>query len=209
MTFPLKDSLTEAGVESGLRAVIRDGLASHAMVTFTGGVFLVAFALKLGASNLVIGLLAAIPPLAQLIQIPSIYFVEKYRVRRVISVYASSFSRIFWLLIALIPLLFSIEAGLTVLIVALILISAFGAVSNSSWNCWMRDLVPQDRLGSFYSKRMSLAMALGIPLSLGAGVYIDYWKKLLPNYELFGYSILFFCGICCGYAWRLLHSHHT
>ena len=51
------------------------------MVTLTGGVFLVAFALKLEASNTIIGLLAAIPPLAQLIQIPAIYLVEKYRVR--------------------------------------------------------------------------------------------------------------------------------
>ena len=49
------------------------------MLTITGGVFLVTFALKMVASNLVIGLLAAIPPLAQLIQIPSVYLVEKYR----------------------------------------------------------------------------------------------------------------------------------
>jgi len=34
--------------------------------------------LKLGASNTVIGLLAAIPALAQLVQIPSIYLVENY-----------------------------------------------------------------------------------------------------------------------------------
>jgi len=56
-----------------------DGLTTQAIATLTGGVFLVAFALKLGASNLVIGILAAIPPLGQLIQIPAIYIVEKYR----------------------------------------------------------------------------------------------------------------------------------
>jgi len=68
--FPVRDTLTEEEFQSGLRSVIKDGLASQTMVTLTGGVFLVAFALKLGASNLVIGLLAAIPPLTQLIQIP-------------------------------------------------------------------------------------------------------------------------------------------
>jgi len=76
---------------------------------------------------MVIGLLAAIHPLAQLIQIPSIYLVEKYRVRRAICVYATASSRIFWLFIALIPFLFSIEAGLTFLMVALLLHAAFGA----------------------------------------------------------------------------------
>lgn len=96
MAFTVKDTLTEEEVQSGLRAVIKDGLASQAMVTFTGGAFLVAFALKLGASNLMIGLLAAIPPLMELVQIPSIYLVEKVRNRRVISVYASASSRTMW-----------------------------------------------------------------------------------------------------------------
>ena len=101
MTFTVKDTLTETEVQSGLRAVIRDGLASQVMVTFTGGVFLVAYALKLGASNVTIGLLAAIPPLTQLIQIPSILLVERIRKRRLISMLGSASSRIFWLLQAL------------------------------------------------------------------------------------------------------------
>jgi len=146
MRFSVKDTLTDQEIQSGLRSVVKDGLASQAMVTLTGGAFLVAFALKLGASNLVIGLLAAIPPLMQLLQIPSIYLVEKYRLRRAISVYASGLARVFWLLIALIPFLFSFETGLTVLIVALFLHSAFGAIGGTSWNSWMRDL--DQRTGS-------------------------------------------------------------
>jgi hypothetical protein len=66
MQFAAKDTLTEEEVQSGLRAVIRDGMASTAMATLTGGPFLVAFALKLGASNLVIGLMAAISPQAKM-----------------------------------------------------------------------------------------------------------------------------------------------
>jgi len=198
MKFTVKDTLTEEEIQAGLKTVIKDGLTTQTMVSLTGGVFLVAFALKLGASNLIIGLLAAIPALAQLIQIPSIYLVEKYRVRRAISVYASASSRLFWLLIAFIPFLFSIKAGLTFLIAAILLNAIFTAVSTCSWNSWMRDLVPKERLGSFFSKRMSLATGLGIPLSLGAGIYLDYWKKLWPNYELYGYSVLFFLGFLAG-----------
>ncbi len=80
MRFTVKDTLTEEEIQSGLGAVIKDGLTTQTMVTLTGGVFLVAFALKLEASNTIIGLLAAIPPLAQLIQIPAIYLVETYRI---------------------------------------------------------------------------------------------------------------------------------
>jgi len=198
MKFTVKDTLTEEETKSGLNSVIKDGLASQSMATFTGGVFLVAFALKLGASNVVIGLLAAIPPLMQLLQIPSIYLVEKIRIRRTICVYASMVSRIFWLLIALIPFLFSFETGLFILVVVMVLNSAFSAASNCSWNSWLRDLVPQDQLGSFFSRRMRLSMGLGIVLSLVAGVYIDYWKKLFPDNELYGYSILFSFGFLAG-----------
>ena len=51
MGFVVKDTLTEEEIQSGLRNVIKDGLTSQTTGTLTGGVFLVAFALKLGASN--------------------------------------------------------------------------------------------------------------------------------------------------------------
>jgi MFS family permease len=196
--FAVKDNLTDDEIRYGLRNVIKDGLTSQAMGTLTGGVFLVAFALKLGASNMVIGLLAAIPFLAQLIQIPSIYLIEKYRSRRAICVYSSALSRMFWLLIAAIPFLFPIETGLMVLITALILQSAVGGIGGCCWNSWMRDLVPSDRLGSFFSKRMSFAALLGSFLSLAAAFYIDKWENLFPEHKLYSYSVLFFLGFLAG-----------
>ena len=51
MRFAVKDTLTEEEIQSGLRAVIKDGLTTQMMVTLTGGMFLVSFALKLGACN--------------------------------------------------------------------------------------------------------------------------------------------------------------
>jgi hypothetical protein len=62
MTLRPQDSLSEEEREKGLGYVIKDGLSSQAMSTLTGGVFLVALALSLGASNKTIGLLASIPP---------------------------------------------------------------------------------------------------------------------------------------------------
>jgi MFS family permease len=57
----MREELTPEEIDSGLRYLIKDGLASQALATLTGGAFLVAFALQLGASNYHIGLLAAIP----------------------------------------------------------------------------------------------------------------------------------------------------
>jgi hypothetical protein len=112
------------------------------MSTFTGGAFLVAFALKLGASNYVIGLMAAIPALAQFIQIPSIYLVERIRNRRAIAVVASGVDRFFWLFIAAIPFLVSHEIGLILVLIAILLHSCLSEITNCAWNSSMRDLVP-------------------------------------------------------------------
>jgi MFS family permease len=192
------DALTEEQVNSGLSYVIKDGIASQAMGILTGGAFLVAFAVKLGASNLVIGLLAAIGPLSQLLQLPAIFLVEKARNRRAITVLAAALSRLCWLLVALIPFVFGAKIGLAILLLAMILAGALGAIGGCSWNSWMRDLIPQSILGSFFSKRMRIATGVGIALSILAAVYLDYWKKLLPDYEVQGYSILFFVGFLAG-----------
>jgi MFS family permease len=195
MDFKAKDRLTEAEINSGLKSTIREGLATQAMVTFSSGIFLVAFAIQLGASNFTIGLLAAIPPLSQLVQIPSIYLVEKYRRRRPICFSVTIVNRLFLLLIALIPFLFRGKMALAVLVWALVMHAAIGSISLCSWNSWMRDLVPRGILGTFFARRLSYQTALGVILSLAAGVFIDYWGSLHYSEPVYAYSILF------GLAW--------
>ena len=199
MRFPVKEKLSPEEMEAGLKTVIKDGIAAQVMVSLTMGVFLVAFALKLGASNTTIGLLAAIPSLAQLTQIPAIYFVERVRNRRAISVYIFTVARLLWFPIGLIPFFFlPPKTALFFLIVAILIRSSLVAVGSASWNSWMRDLVPADRLGSFFSKRLTLMTAIAIPLSLAGGYYIDFWKKIFPSLELQAYSMLFFAGGAVG-----------
>jgi MFS family permease len=198
MWFKVDDELTDRQVRSGLAYIIKDGVASQAMGVLTGGAFLVAFAIKLGASNMVIGLLAAVGPLAQLLQLPSIFLVEKVRNRRAVTVVTAGLGRICWLLIAAIPFLFAPRVGIFVLLVSVAAASAFGAASGCSWNSWMRDIIPQNILGSFFSKRMTIAAGVGVALSVLAAAYLDYWKKLFADRELQGYSILFAAGAAAG-----------
>jgi len=198
MWFKVEDNLTDEQIHSGLRWITRDGIASQSMVTFTSGAFLIAFAIKLGASNFEIGLLAAIGPLSQLVQLPAIFLVEKFRNRRAICVITATLSRLCWLFIALVPFLFAPNLGLFLVSWAIVLNSVFGAISGCSWNSWMRDLVPQDILGAFFSRRMRIAITVGIVLSLMAAAHLDVWKKFFPDWELGGYSVLFFCGFIAG-----------
>ncbi len=198
MWFKAEEALNEDQVQVALKNIIRDGVASQAMGILTGGAFIIAFAVKLGASNFVIGLLAAIGPLAQLLQLPSIFIVEKVRNRRLITVVAAALSRLCWLMIALSPFIFPAKIAIAVLLILLAAVSAFGAVSGCSWNSWMRDLIPENVMGSFFSKRMRISTGVGIALSILAAMYLDFWKKQFANQELAGYSILFFLGFAAG-----------
>jgi len=193
-----KETLTEDDIKKGLSFIIRDGLATQAMVTLTSGIFLVAFGLQLGASNTVIGLLAAIPPLAELIQMPAISIVENVRNRRLICVCASIVARLFWIVIAFIPFFFGPTAAVPVLIISLVLYGSISAISHCSWNSWMRDFVPQDILGSFFSRRMSLSLALGIVLSLVASTIIDFIQRNPAYPPGTAYSVIFIGGFIAG-----------
>ncbi len=190
--------LSEEDYKKGLRAVIMDGVMSHLMTVLTGGVFLVGMGLKLGASNFQIGLLAAVPALTQLIQLPAIYLVEKIRKRRWITVTAALVSRFAWLFVALIPFLFSASLGLGLLIGCLFFHFMVGGIASCSWHSWMRDFVPEHQMGSFFSNRLRIATMLGVVFSFLAGFFIDWWKVRFPEFELYGYSFLFALGFVVG-----------
>lgn len=71
MGFQPEENLTDAEIQTGLQYIIGDGIASQTMGALTGGAFLIAFAVKPGASNLVMGLLAfSVEEVKQMISFP-------------------------------------------------------------------------------------------------------------------------------------------
>lgn len=196
--FRPQDDIKGEEIEKGLQAVVKDGLASQAMSTLTGGAFLVDFALLLGASNFFIGVLAAIPALTQLIQIPATFLVEKTRRRKLIVAGGAFASRIFLLLFALIPFLFSPPRRITALSLTILFHSACNSLVSCSWSSWMRDFIPENILGSFFSRRMALSYSLGATLGLVGAFYLDFWKRSFFD-PLTGYSLLFLGGVVAGF----------
>jgi MFS family permease len=163
------------------------------MDTLTSGAFLVAFALLLGASNTVVGLLAAVSPLAQLLQILAIYLVERTASRKALVVRNSVLSRISWLVIAVIPWLVATEQRVPVLLMCLFVYYGLGSISACGYNPWIRDFVPQDIMGRFFGKCMTISTAAGAVIALAAGVGIEMGKWSVPS-QFVPYSVLFLLG---------------
>jgi MFS family permease len=181
-----------------LRLVLFDALASEAMGTLTTGVFLVGFAVALGADNFAIGVLAAVPFFAQLLQIPAVLLVERWRVRRDICVFSTAIGRAFLVGAAAAPLIDG-PLGIKVLIASLAIYQGMAAIAGCAWNSWMRDLVPSSEHGRFFGRRTAATTALSVVAALSGGAIIDLWKSYMPEYAVFGYSLLFLVSAFVGY----------
>src|SRR5580658_7450369 len=97
--------MSASGLDRTFRLVLYDALASEAMGTLTTGVFLAGFMVQLGATNLAIGLLAAVPFAVQFLQLPAVVLVERIRARRAISAWSAGIGRSFLLVAAAVPFL--------------------------------------------------------------------------------------------------------
>lgn len=186
--------LDDQQVQSGLKYFIREGLATEAMATLTGGTFLVAMAVLLKASNFQIGLLAALPTLTNVFQLLSIWLLQKYKNRRAISVICSLFGRIPLFIIGLMPFLFSNGTNISALLFFLFFHYFFASVSGASWNSWIKDLIPEKILGSYFSRKARITQILNVTLSLAVAMFIDYIKSYYPQYELVAYAGMFIAG---------------
>ncbi len=196
--FSPKATISERDVSSGTRLITLEGIASLGFFSITTSGFLTAFALTLGANNLQIGILAAIPFLTQPLQIPAILLVERLRRRKAIASLAYLLAQLVWVPIALIPVFIDVpSAGAVSLLLGLMAIrSAVTAVSTCAWNSWLKDLIPQAILGRVMGLRLALAGVAAMVFGLGAALFVDYWiRNRAAADEPLGYVYVLLFGI--------------
>ncbi|HSW57319.1 MAG TPA: MFS transporter [Dehalococcoidales bacterium] len=195
--FEPKAALTNKETAHGLRMLTLEGMTSAGFTSITTSGLLAAFALALGANNMQIGILAAIPFLMQLLQIPAILLVERLRRRKAIAVTTWFVAQLFWFPMALIPFFFEVPsaAAISALLVLLAIRGVFSAVTNCSWNSWIRDLVPQAILGRFFSRRLALSTAMAAVYGLAAAFFVDYWRgQAGEESSIMGYTYVLLFG---------------
>lgn len=148
------ETVTAEDLARGERALVKDAAWATTAGALYGGVILVGFALELGATPMVIGLLAAIPFLAQVSQLAAITLIERVRQRRRITLLAVTVARTLILSLALIPFVEGQPLQLSLLVAAQAAISLAGAVGGCAFNSWVHDVVPREGLGRLFSRRL-------------------------------------------------------
>ena len=188
--------------------MIWEGVASIGFTSITGSGFLAAFALALGANNFQIGVLAALPFVMQPLQIPAILLVERLRRRKAIAVPSWMLAQLLWFPIALIPVFMDIpgSGAVSVLLGLIGMRGVLSALTNCSWNGWVRDLVPQEVLARYFSRRLAFATAAAAVFGLAASFFVDFWRGQLPSEEsIYGYTyVMLFGALFLGLASPIL-----
>ncbi|MFC1999819.1 MFS transporter [Chloroflexota bacterium] len=208
--FKPRPTISDEEVATGLRWLTLEGMASLGLFSITTSGFLAAYALILGASNLQIGILAAIPFLTQPLQIAAIPLVERIRQRKLIAIAAYLPAQLLWIPIALIPVFLEIpnSAAISLLLGLMATRGIMNAITNCAWNSWIRDLVPQELLGRVFARRLALSTMAAMVFGLLAAFFVDYWQDhASPGSEPLGYTYaLLFGAVFLGLASPLFMS---
>lgn len=188
-------------LDAGKRALVFDAAWASLAGSLYGGVILVGFALSLGADSFVIGVLSALPLIAQAFQLPAIALVERVQRRKLIAVIAVTLARTLIIALALLPFLPDGTTQLSLLVVAQFAITFFGAVTGCALNSWLHQLLPREGLGAFFSRRLFWATVVSCSGTLAAGVVVDH----APLERLHAYALVFAAGGLAGYvsSWYL------
>jgi MFS family permease len=184
--------------ERGLRLLVVEAAFSGGAAALTTGVILTAFALHLGASTLMVGILASIPFLAQLLQLPAIQLVERWRRRKQIAVVTSLIGRAMLAVMAVISF-FSGTVPLLIFLVAQFALCGLGAIGGCAWNAWIRDLAPEERLGQVFARRTIWLTTISLVLGLAAAAALDLTPAGSPARNLI-FAGMFAAGCITGLA---------
>ena len=144
-----------------------------------------------------IGILSAIPLLAQVVQLPAIALVERFRQRRRITVVAVTAARLIILSLALLPYLEPPAVRVPTLLGAQLCITVLGSIAGCSLNSWLHQLLPKEGLGQFFAQRLFWSTSVGAVGAAAAGFVVDHWP--LPD-RLHAYSVTFMAAALAGFA---------
>ncbi len=130
----------------------------------------------LKANDFQLGLLAAIPVAASVLQIFMSYIMEKRRNRRFLFLFLGLVGRFLWIPIGLAPYLFpsfSPDLRLWLVTVFVVMVSTGNSSVGLGWGSLMGDIVPIRIRGSYFSMRQMISLASGVVLGILVSTMID------------------------------------
>ena len=169
-----------------------NGMFESVYSAITTGVYTTGYALHLGASTTMIGLISASISIGQLLQAFTPLLIERLSRRKTLCLLANGVSSSLWLPIAFIPFLFFEGYQLLAFIVCIALSKAAMSLVSPARQSWLTDLVPDEIRGRFVARQRSLTASAGLITSLCAGFFLSTYA---PEDSQQGFSTIFFVAV--------------
>lgn len=163
----------DAPLRRSLRASLAEGAVAEVFGAWAGGAVLTGWALYLGATPFIFGVLGAVPLASQVLHLPAAWLTHALG-RKTVAVTAVGASRLIWLAVVALPFLpLSGDVKLALFLGVVGAGAVLAVVGNNAWTAWMGDLVPAPIRGRFFGRRTVYLALAGTLASLGAGMALD------------------------------------
>ncbi|MCW5934698.1 MAG: MFS transporter [Fimbriimonadia bacterium] len=192
--------LSRLEIMRGLKWADRDAIFVTVYLALTGGAFQTGFARHLGANDLWLGIMAAVPAIAGGLQILAAYAGEQTNNRKKLVIQSALLSRLPWLLIAFLPLLSPNMPRLPVFILLLTLSAILGSFAGPAFLAWLSDLVPADHRGRYFGRRNMLLGLVAAATALPPAIFLDQAVK----YQRFPVPVAFAALFGLGFVFLVL-----
>jgi len=191
-----------------LRLANLDSAFATAFATLVSGTFLVGFIRHLGGGDAWIGILAAVPSLCGILQIPGSIYGRRFLTFKHFVLPGGLIWRLFYVpLIALAFLPLPNELRLVLLLVCVAVASAATQFVNPIYTDWLAEMVPTNSRGWFFSRRNAIAAAIGSTTGLAAGLVLDAFRR--ANMEAAGFGTLFIAAAVFAFVSLMLYMKMT
>lgn len=194
---PTMAAPTPRQVERAIRLSYTQVLLMAVFGASTGGMFLIGFAMNLGADDVWLGLISAVPQALVVSQFLSAYLIERGAGRKKITVAFAFLGPLCWLLIASIPLLggsIGVTGRLMMLAGVISLAALGGQMAGNARASWVGELIPESRRGRFFGYSMMFGGIIGAMFAVAEGRFLD----VISRQGLFAFASLFFFGCVFG-----------
>lgn len=181
---------------ANLRTANADGAFANAFAALVTGSILVGFVKYLGAADIWVGLVAAVPSLLGLLQIPGSIWGRSFRSYKKFVEPGGTLWRLLYAPLIVLPLLpITADVKLIALLSCIGLASAAVLLVNPTYNEWLAQLVPASSRGYFYSRRNAIAAVAAAISGLVGGLILDAFRT--RGNEAYGFSAVFALGSVC------------
>ncbi|HYG69549.1 MAG TPA: MFS transporter, partial [Anaeromyxobacteraceae bacterium] len=192
---------------TSLRASVAEGMVTELVTACAGATVLTGWAIHLGASPLEIGLLGALPYLAQLCQLPAAWLTSLAGRRR-IALVAVGLSRQAFLPLAILPFLaVSAATQRAVLLAVAAATAALGVVGNNAWVSWMGELVPERIRGRYFGRRTAVCTLAGTLAGLVSAQVLDRAARLHATAPALALLAVLACAAGALTTWLMARQH--